>query len=93
VERLNAVGVPSGAILSLEAALAQPQVEHRHVLQDVPVDGIGTIKLFGLTAKFSRTPGAITAPPPRLSADTETVLGTLGVPRDEVAALHAKGVV
>jgi CoA:oxalate CoA-transferase len=93
VERLNAVGVPSGAILSLEAALAQPQAAHRHVLDEVPVEGIGTIKLFGLTAKFSRTPGAITGPPPRLSADTETILGTLGVPRDEVAALRAKGVV
>jgi CoA:oxalate CoA-transferase len=93
VERLNAVGVPSGAILSLAAALAQPQAAHRHVLEDVPVEGIGTIKLFGLTAKFSRTPGAITGPPPRLSADTETILGALGVPREDVAALRAKGVV
>jgi CoA:oxalate CoA-transferase len=93
VERLNAVGVPSGAILSLEAALAQPQAAHRRVLEDVPVAGIGTIKLFGLTAKFSRTPGAITGPPPRLSADTETILGSLGVSRDEVAVLRAKGVV
>ena len=93
VERLNAVGVPSGAILSLEAALAQPQARHRRVLEDVPVEGIGTVKLFGLTAKFSRTPGAIQQPPPRLSADTETILGALGVSRDEVAALRAKGVV
>ena len=93
VERLNAVGVPSGAILGLAAALAQPQAQHRRVLQDVPVEGIGTIKLFGLTAKFSGTPGAITAPPPRLSADSEAVLGGLGVSRDEVAALRAKGVV
>ena len=93
VERLNAVGVPSGGILSLGAALAQPQAAHRRVLEDVPVAGIGTIKLFGLTAKFSRTPGAITGPPPRLSADTETILGSLGVSRDEVAALRAKGVV
>jgi CoA:oxalate CoA-transferase len=93
VERLNAVGVPSGAILSLEAALAQPQVRHRRALEEVPVEGIGTIKLFGLTAKFSRTPGAITGPPPRLSADTEAVLGSLGLGRDDVAALRAKGVV
>ena len=93
MERLNAVGVPSGAILSLDAALAQPQARHRRVLEDVPVEGIGTVKLFGLTAKFSRTPGAIQQPPPRLSADTETILGTLGVSRDEVAALRAKGVV
>jgi CoA:oxalate CoA-transferase len=93
VEQLNAHDVPSGAILSLETALAQSQVRHRRVLEDVPVEGIGTLKLFGLTAKFSRTPGAITGPPPRLSADTETILGSLGVSRDEVAALREKGVV
>jgi crotonobetainyl-CoA:carnitine CoA-transferase CaiB-like acyl-CoA transferase len=93
VELLNARDVPSGAILSLEAALRQPQVEHRAALRDVPVEGIGPVKLFGLTAKFARTPGAISGPPPRLGADTEVVLGTLGISRDEVAALRAKGVV
>jgi crotonobetainyl-CoA:carnitine CoA-transferase CaiB-like acyl-CoA transferase len=93
VELLNARDVPSGAILSLEAALRQPQVEHRAALRDVSVEGIGPVKLFGLTAKFARTPGAISGPPPRLGADTEVVLGTLGISRDEVAALRAKGVV
>jgi crotonobetainyl-CoA:carnitine CoA-transferase CaiB-like acyl-CoA transferase len=93
VELLNARDVPSGAILSLEAALQQPQVAHRAVLREVPVEGIGPMKLFGLTAKFARTPGAISGPPPRLGADTEAVLSTLGISRDEVAALRAKGVV
>lgn len=93
VELLNARGVPSGAILSLEAALGQPQAEHRAVLQEVPVEGVGPVKLFGLTAKLARTPGAISGPPPRLGADTEAILSTLGISRDEVAALRAKGVV
>jgi crotonobetainyl-CoA:carnitine CoA-transferase CaiB-like acyl-CoA transferase len=93
VELLNTRDVPSGAILSLEAALGQPQAEHRAVLTEVPVEGVGPVRLFGLTAKFARTPGAIGGPPPRLGADTAAVLGTLGISRDEVAALRAKGVV
>jgi len=93
VELLNAKDVPSGAILSLEAALHQPQIEHRAALKQVPVEGIGPVPLFELTAKFGKTPGAITGPPPRLGAHTEEVLGTLGLSRDEVAALRAKGVV
>jgi len=93
VELLNAKDVPSGAILSLDAALHQPQVEHRAVLREVPVEGIGPVRLFELTAKFAKTPGAISGPPPRLGAHTEDVLGTLGISRDEVAALRAKGVV
>jgi formyl-CoA transferase len=94
VEALNARDVPSGDILSLKAALAQPQVEHRKVLRSVEVDGeIGTVKLFGLTAQLSRTPGEITSPPPRLGAHTEEVLLGLGYSKEDVAELRAKGIV
>ncbi|MBT8073014.1 MAG: CoA transferase, partial [Xanthomonadales bacterium] len=70
VDLLNSNGVPSGAILSLEDALNQPQVKHRETLKDVEVEGVGTIPLFNLTAKFEQTPGDITSPPPRLSEHT-----------------------
>ncbi len=94
VEALNARDVPSGDILSLKAALAQPQVEHRKVLRSVEVDGeIGSVKLFGLTAQLSRTPGEITSPPPRLGAHTEEVLLGLGYSKEDVAELRAKGIV
>jgi formyl-CoA transferase len=93
VDRLNARDIPSGAILGLEAALTQPQVAHRQSLRDVAIEGLGTYPLFGLTARFARTPGAITAPPPRLGADTDAVLEELGVSAEERATLKAKGVV
>jgi formyl-CoA transferase len=93
VELLNANNVPSGEILSLEDALKQPQIEHRQTLKQVPVEGIGTIPLFTLTAKFDQTPGDITTPPPRLSAHTAEVLAGIGITKDEVAALKTRHVV
>lgn len=93
VERLNAKDIPSGAILGLEEALTQAQVRHRQTLKDVPVEGIGTVPLFDLTARFEKTPGAITAPPPRLSAHTSEVLAEIGLSPEETCALRAKGVV
>ena len=93
VELLNANGVPSGAILSLEDALQQPQIQHRGTLQDVSVEGIGTVPLFTLTAKFEQTPGEITSPPPRLSAHTDEVLAAIGITQDELDALKAKQVI
>jgi len=93
VEVLNAKDVPSGAILSLADALQQPQVKHRETLKDVTVAGIGNIPLFNLTAKFEKTPGDITAPPPRLSAHTAEVLAGIGIDENKLAALKAKHVV
>jgi formyl-CoA transferase len=93
VDLLNANNVPCGEILSLEDALKQPQIKHRQALKEVKVEGIGTIPLFTLTAKFDQTPGDITSPPPRLSAHTEEVLAGIGITKEEVAALKTKRVV
>ena len=93
VDRLNAHDVPSGAILSLQAALEQPQIKHRRILREIPATGIGALKLFGLAAQFKKTPGDLTSPPPRLSEHTESVLSDLGVTKEELAGLKSKGVV
>jgi formyl-CoA transferase len=93
VEVLNARDVPSGSILSLADALGQPQLSHRKTLRTVPVPGIGDLPLFGLTALFAKTPGAVEAPPPRLSAHTEEVLGAAGYTAAEIAAMKSEGIV
>jgi crotonobetainyl-CoA:carnitine CoA-transferase CaiB-like acyl-CoA transferase len=93
VDLLNAKDVPSGEILSLEDALRQPQIRHRRTLREVPVEGLGTLPLFGLTAKFEKTPGDITAPPPRLSAHPAEELAGLGVTPEDLVALKSKGVI
>jgi CoA:oxalate CoA-transferase len=93
VELLNKHDVPSGAILGLEAALNQPQVQHRQTLQQVSVEGIGELRLFGLAAKLEKTPGGIAAPPPRLSAHTDEILGGLGYSPEEIQQLKAARII
>jgi crotonobetainyl-CoA:carnitine CoA-transferase CaiB-like acyl-CoA transferase len=93
VELLNASGVPAGEILSLEKALQAPQIVHRGTIQSVVEPEIGVVRLFGLTARFDATPGAVHSPPPRLSAHTDEILSSLGYTAAEVAAFRKKGVV
>jgi len=93
VEALNARGVPSGEILSLEEALHSPQIKHRQTLATIREEGIGELQLFSMTAKFSKTPGEVASPPPRLSAHTEEILLGLGYTREEITVFKERGVV
>lgn len=93
VERLNARDVPSGEILGLEAALRQPQVQHRGVLQQVEVPGFGPAEVFGLTALFDKTEGTVTSPPPTLGQHNAEILSALGYDREAQAGLKARGVI
>lgn len=93
VEVLNAKGIPSGGILGLEEALRAPQIAHRHSIQTVDDPDLGPLKLFALTAKFAKTPGAIDTAPPRLSEHTADILDSLGYSREEVEGLRARGAV
>ena len=93
VEALNAKGVPSGAILSLEASLTQPQVQHRETLATVAADGIGDLRHFNLTALFEKTPGKVETPPPTLGQHTDEILGGIGYTKDEIARFKQKGIV
>ena len=87
VESLNAKGIPSGDILTLEQALASDQIEHRETIASVNEKELGDLKVFNLSAKFSKTPGSIESPPPRLSAHTDDILGELGYSSDEMKTL------
>jgi crotonobetainyl-CoA:carnitine CoA-transferase CaiB-like acyl-CoA transferase len=93
VEALNAKGIPSGAIATLEEALTSAQVAHRGSIASIDTDGLGALELFTLTAKFGKTPGAIESPPPRLSQHTCEILGQLGYSDAEITGLRAAGAI
>jgi crotonobetainyl-CoA:carnitine CoA-transferase CaiB-like acyl-CoA transferase len=92
-ERLNASDVPSGAILDLEGALRQPQIQHRGVLQKTVTEAAGEIEVFGLTALFEKTPGAVTDPPPTLGQHNGEIFARLGLSATALAELKARGVI
>jgi succinate--hydroxymethylglutarate CoA-transferase len=93
VEVLNAKGIPSGDVLSLEAALTSDQAQYRQVLVDVNQPHIGAIKIFNMTAKFSKTPARIETPPPILSEHTAEILTALGYTDEEQKNLKEKMIV
>ena len=93
VEALNKRDVPSGAILSLQAALSQPQVDHRNAFGTVHVDNIGDLKLFNLTAKFSKTPGTVETPPPTLGQHSTEILKGIGYSEEEITKFKGSKII
>jgi crotonobetainyl-CoA:carnitine CoA-transferase CaiB-like acyl-CoA transferase len=90
VDLLNEKGIPSGDIVGLGKALTSEQIKHRQTITEINEPQIGSIKIFNLSAKFSKTPASIDAPPPRLSANTEDILTQLGYTKEEQKALREK---
>jgi formyl-CoA transferase len=93
VDVLNRRGIPSGAILQLEQAFNQEQVDHRGTVQSLDLEGIGEVKLLNLSAKFEKTPGTVESPPPRLSQHSDEILSRLGYSEAEITRLRESGTI
>jgi formyl-CoA transferase len=94
IDLLLAIGVPSGRINDVAAALDNPHVRARGMVQAVDHPSAGRIDVLGPVAKFSRTPATVRLAPPPLGYDTSAILrNLLGYSSDEIDRLHAMGVI
>jgi crotonobetainyl-CoA:carnitine CoA-transferase CaiB-like acyl-CoA transferase len=77
IARLRAHNVPCGRVRTVAEALEDPQLRAREMIVAVDRPDLGSIRMLGNPIKLSRTPYAITLPPPRLGEHTDEVLKTL----------------
>jgi crotonobetainyl-CoA:carnitine CoA-transferase CaiB-like acyl-CoA transferase len=91
---LQPAGIPMGAINTLDAVVAHPQVEARGGLVESTHPVAGTIRMTAPPVRMSDTPGAVRTPAPLLGEHTEQVLRErLGLADDEIARLRVAGVI
>ena len=93
VELLEAAEVPCGPIYGMDQVFADPQVQHLGMAPKVHHPELGEIALVGQAVKLSRTPAELKTATGALGEHTDQVLAELGRSPDEIAALHAEGVV
>jgi crotonobetainyl-CoA:carnitine CoA-transferase CaiB-like acyl-CoA transferase len=89
---LEAAKVPCGPINNLAEVFADPHVRARGMTVDLPHPVAGSIRVVASPIKLSATPVQYRRAPPLLGADTDAVLGELGLHADEIAELRAAGV-
>jgi formyl-CoA transferase len=94
IERLNAAGVPCGAINTVDKVFADPQVAHLGVVQDIDTrDARGVLHVIGQPVSLARTPSRLVAPPPERGQHTEEVLREFGFSDAEIAGLREHKVI
>lgn len=93
--RLDAAEVPSGPVNSVRDLFADPQVQARDNVVHLPGPLGAALAMPGIVPRLVATPGRIEhAGPVAVGAHNEEIYcGRLGLSRDELAALGARGVV
>ncbi len=88
IERLNAAGVPSGPIYSIDQMFADPQVKHLKIAQPVKRKDKTPMHLVAQPVSLSRTPSRLVARPPDIGEHTDAVLKEFGFKAKEIEALR-----
>jgi crotonobetainyl-CoA:carnitine CoA-transferase CaiB-like acyl-CoA transferase len=94
VDKLEALKIGCGPINKLSEVFADPHVVARGVVKEMAHSSGETVKVIANPVRLSETPVDYRIAAPLLGEHTERVLGErLGMSRDELAALRAKGVI
>ena len=93
IERFTGAGVPCGEINAIDEVFADPQVRHLGIAEAVDSPKLGRIELIAQPMMLSRTPSALTTPPPERGEHTDEVLGEFGYSGDEIAELRRSNVI
>ena len=94
LDKLKAVGVPSGRINSVADALDDPHTTARDMIETVEHSTIGALKMLGIPFKFSDTACSVRRAPPTLGQHNDEILkGELGLDEKAIAELRQEKVI
>lgn len=89
VEALHAAGVWCGPVLDYPAIVNHPQFEGHFAVMQHPT--AGPVRTVAPQIRFSTDPNPPLRPAPALGADTDAILGELGLSAAEIAELRRTG--
>lgn len=88
---LEEAGVPAMVVNTLETLLRDPQLEATGFWHTVEHPTEGTLRMPGIAATYSRTPGEIRRVPPRLGEHSVEILREAGLADEEIRTMLATG--
>lgn len=92
LKRLEENDVPSVPLYNMAEVLADPQVEHLDLVEEIEHPKAGAMKFVGSPVNHVGLPGKETKPPPLPGEHTEVVLAELGYSQEAVMELEGQGI-
>jgi formyl-CoA transferase len=93
VEVLNAAGVPSGPVYSIDEMFADPQVKVLNMVRPVTHPKFGEQKMVAQGFNLSGFSKDIRLPTPGVGEHTFDILGEMGLSREDLDQLRSEGVI
>ncbi|WP_202877488.1 CaiB/BaiF CoA transferase family protein [Pseudomonas putida] len=93
VAKLDAAGLPVGAVLDISQTVEHPQILEREMIVETSHPVTGSSRSIALPIRFSQTPREVTRPSPLLGEHTLEILQQYGFDADEIAALRKEGAI
>ena len=91
---LDEVKVPCGSIMNMEQVFNYPQIKARDMIVEIEHPDAGKQRIPGIPIKFSKTPGGIKCPAPRLGEHNEEIYGDLlHISKKKLGRLKEAGVI
>jgi crotonobetainyl-CoA:carnitine CoA-transferase CaiB-like acyl-CoA transferase len=85
--------VTAAPIYDIDQFVADPHVQAREIVVDVPDEEIGSVTIHNVIPRLSTTPGALRRPAPGLGEHNHEILARLGIGADEFAKLRAERII
>lgn len=88
-----AAEVTASPVYDIDQFLADPHVQARGIVVDVPDAQLGEIAMHNIIPRLSETPGKLRAPAPEIGQHTAEILGQLGVAPEELDTLAREEII
>jgi crotonobetainyl-CoA:carnitine CoA-transferase CaiB-like acyl-CoA transferase len=89
----EAAEVTASPVYDIDQFLADPHVQEREIVVDVPDRQTGRLTMHNIIPRLADTPGRLRTPAPELGEHTAEILGQLGVDRATLEGLAADGAI
>jgi crotonobetainyl-CoA:carnitine CoA-transferase CaiB-like acyl-CoA transferase len=89
----EAAEVTASPVYDIDQFLADPHVQARGIVVDVPDRQTGSLTMHNIIPRLGDTPGRLRTPAPEIGEHTAEILGQLGVDKAELDALAREGIV